>query len=345
MTRRHKLKVPKMRLTLSRYTRSFVRSLTKLAGSGSASATPAKAETARGKTIELSNFGSNPGKLRMFLYTPVKPVPANSPLIVVLHGCGQQAESFASNAGWVGLANHFRLPLVLPEQVASNNAGRCFNWYRPSDTRRGCGEAMSVRQMLRTAMRRFSSDRRRIFVVGLSAGGALTAELLAAYPAVFNAGAVVAGMPVGAASHAASALLRMHRANPFTTRASLVTAITSKQTTSQGQRRNWPRISIWHGDQDRTIDPENGTALAAQWSALHGFEAAPDSDDMSASGIRRRSWGNAKRPSVEWWTLPQAGHGFPIDAETPGGGRPAFGVIDARISAAYHIAGFWGLKV
>ncbi len=281
----------------------------------------------------------------MYVYTPVKPVPANSPLIVVLHGCGQHAGSFASNAGWVDLANHFRLPLLLPEQVAANNPGRCFNWYRPGDTQRGLGEAMSVRQMLRAAMQRFVSDRRRIFVVGLSAGGALTAELMASYPAVFNAGAVVAGMPVGAASNAVSALLRMNSSNPFTTRESLVKAITSNQATSKRSRRTWPRISIWHGEQDRTIDPANGTALAAQWSALHGFAELPSSDDISASGIRRRSWGNANRPSVELWTLPKMGHGFPIDAATPGGGRVAFGVVDARISAAYHIAGFWGLKI
>lgn len=343
MVWQRKFRVPKIKFHLPRYTKSSLRSLTELVShSHSVTVRPVNP---RGRTIELANFGSNPGKLKMFVFTPVKPIPANSPLIVVLHGCGQYAGSFASSAGWIDLANHFSLPLLLPEQVTTNNPGRCFNWYRPSDTQRGCGEAMSVRQMLRTAMQRFASDRRRIFVVGLSAGAALTAELMASYPAVFNAGAVVAGMPVGSASNATAALLRMKRANSFTTRSSLLEAITSKQSTRKFLRKTWPRISIWHGGQDRTIDPGNGTALASQWCALHDLAEVPNSDEIAESGIRRRTWGKANRPSVELWTLPQMGHGFPIDAATPGGGRAAFGVVDARISAAWHIAQFWGLKI
>lgn len=342
MARQRKFRFPKIRLTVPRQTKSLLRSLTTLGRFGLR--TTAKAANPIGRTIEISDFGSNPGRLKMFIYTPEKLVRRNAPLIVVLHGCGQHAESFASNSGWIALANHLRLPLLLPEQVARNNASRCFNWYRPSDTQRGHGEAMSVRQMVRASIKRFFSDPRQVFVVGLSAGGALTAELLAAYPAVFNAGAVVAGMPVGSASNAASALLHMHHANPFTTRETLISAIMSKQTITQRPRK-WPRISIWHGERDRAIDPANGAALAVQWSGIHGFGDLPSFDDVAASGIRRRTWGAAKRPLVEWWTLPEMGHGFPVDAAIPGGGRAAFGVVDAGISGAYHIARFWGLEI
>jgi poly(3-hydroxybutyrate) depolymerase len=201
---------------------------------------------------------------------------------------------------------------------------------------------MSVRQMVRASIIRFRSDKSRVFIVGLSAGGALAAALLAAYPAVFNAGAVVAGMPVGAANNAGSALLRMHRANPLYTRAGLARAVLTEQRSSS-QRRKWPRLSIWHGGNDLTIDPANGEALAVQWTELHGFGETPSSDEVSRSGVRRRSWGKRDRPSIEFWTFPERGHGFPIDAETPGGGRPGFGVIDAGIAGAYHIAAFWGL--
>jgi poly(hydroxyalkanoate) depolymerase family esterase len=295
-----------------------------------------------GRTVEITDFGSNPGQLKMFIFTPEKPVRANAALIVVLHGCGQYAGSFALDTGWIALSNHFKIPLVLPEQVRRNNTGRCFNWFRPADTLRGSGEALSVRQMVRTSIKRFSSDPRQVFVVGLSAGGALTAALLASYPAVFNAGAVVAGMPVGSASNAASALLRMHKANPFSTQETLIQAVASQQKISR-RRRKWPRISIWHGSKDHTIDPANGAALALQWSGLHGFGDVPSSDEISTSGIRRRSWGLETRPSVEWWTIPEMGHGFPIDTAVSGGGRTAFGVIDAGISGAFHIAAFWGL--
>jgi poly(hydroxyalkanoate) depolymerase family esterase len=88
------------------------------------------------------------------------------------------------------LARRLRVALVLPEQTFANNRGRCFNWYRATDVRRGSGEAKSIRQMVRVATERFRSDRRRVFMAGLSAGGAIAAALLAAYPAVFAAGAV-----------------------------------------------------------------------------------------------------------------------------------------------------------
>jgi len=343
MGKLRKSKFPRLRLTVPRRTTSLLRSLTSLGISSFVAM--AKPGDPRGRTVEITDFGSNPGKLKMFIYTPEKSVRINAPLIIVLHGCGQYAGSFASNAGWVALANHLRVPLLLPEQISANNSGRCFNWYRPGDTHRGHGEAMSVRQMVRATIKRFAANPRQVFVVGLSAGGALTAALLAAYPAVFNAGAVVAGMPVGSASNAASALLQMHRASPFTTRKTLSSAITSQQAMSQRPRKKWPRISIWHGEQDRTIDPANGAALAAQWSELHGFPELPGFDEVAASGIRRRCWGTAKRPAVEWWTLPEMGHGFPVDTAASGAGRAAFGVVDAGISAAFHIAAFWGLEV
>jgi poly(3-hydroxybutyrate) depolymerase len=151
-------------------------------------------------------------------------------------------------------------------------------------------------------------------------------------------------MPVGAASNAGEALLRMRHANPFYTRSGLVAAVAAGQKATS-QQRKWPRLSIWHGGQDRTIDPANGEALAAQWTELHGFDEVPSADDVSRSGIRRRSWGKSGQPAVEFWTLPKMGHGFPVDAATPGGGRAGFGIVDAGIAGAYHIAAFWGLEV
>ncbi len=299
-----------------------------------------KPATAAGRVTEVTGFGTNPGELRMFVYA-AKRLRAGAPLIVVLHGCGQYAESFARNAGWIALAEHCGAALLLPEQVTQNNNGRCFNWYRPGDVRRGSGEAMSVRQMVRTAIKRFGSNPRQVFVVGLSAGGALAAALLAAYPAVFSAGAVVAGMPVDAAHSTAAAMLRMHHASRFSSRVALADDV--RRAAPASQNRKWPRLSIWHGGHDRVIDPANGEALAAQWSELHGYGETPNIDDVSATGIRRRIWGTAKRPVVEFWTIPEMGHGFPIDSSLPGGGARGFGIADAGIPAARHIAKFWGI--
>lgn len=294
-----------------------------------------------GRISEIQEFGSNPGALRMFVYAPPVVPAAGAPLIVVLHGCRQDAAGFATDAGWLDLAKHLQIPLVLPEQTATNNHGRCFTWYRPGDTGRGNGEALSIRQMVRFAIKKFGSDRRRVFIVGLSAGGAMAAAMLASYPAVFAAGAVAAGMPVGAASTSPMALLRMHRADPFRSRASLVAAV--RAATPARGKQPWPRLSIWQGGRDRTVDPENAEVLAAQWSGLHGFDVEPSSDMTMTLGVRRRSWGRPRRPAVELWTIENMAHGFPIDAGSAGGGRAGPWILDAGIPAARRIAAFWGI--
>ena len=160
----------------------------------------------------VTAFGSNPGELGMLVYAPPG-LRAGRPLVVVLHGCGQDAANFAADAGWIALARNFGLALLIPEQAQGNNRNRCFNWFRPEDVRRGGGEAMSIRQMVRVAAARFGSDKRRIFIVGFSAGGGMAAAMLAAYPAVFAAGAVVAGMPVGSARTMMGAVMHMRRAD------------------------------------------------------------------------------------------------------------------------------------
>jgi poly(hydroxyalkanoate) depolymerase family esterase len=277
----------------------------------------------------------------MFVYAPSQRLSAGAPLIVVMHGCGQDAALFAANSGWIALAERIGAVLLLPEQTSENNRGRCFNWYQPADVRRGSGEAMSIRQMVRAAIKQLACDRRRVFIVGLSAGGAMAAALLAAYPAVFAAGAVVAGMPVGTAGNSTLALLRMRSADRYRGRIALAEAVRSAA--PRRSTRSWPRLSIWQGGHDRLIDPVNAEVLAAQWSALHGFGEIPTSEAIPMSGVRLRSWGRSKRRVVELWTIADMGHGFPIDPRLTGGGRTGFGVLDVGLPAAHHIALFWGI--
>jgi poly(3-hydroxybutyrate) depolymerase len=113
-------------------------------------------------TLEVDSFGSNPGRLRMLVHLPADPPRTDGPLIVLLHGCGQSAASFAAEGGWTALANRLAVPLVLPVQSQDNNQGRCFNWFRPMHTSRGHGEALSIRQMVSNAIERFGSDPRRV---------------------------------------------------------------------------------------------------------------------------------------------------------------------------------------
>ncbi len=161
---------------------------------------------------EVTGFGFNPGSLRMLSHAPAD-LPPMAPLVVVLHGCTQTAEAFAAGSGWLALADRHGFAVLAPEQVQANNPNRCFNWFAPDDVERGRGEAASIVAMVGHAIARHGLDPSRVFVTGLSAGGAMTLAMLASYPDVFAAGAVVAGLPFGVARNVQEAMRAMHRAD------------------------------------------------------------------------------------------------------------------------------------
>jgi poly(hydroxyalkanoate) depolymerase family esterase len=286
-----------------------------------------------GSLRPVASFGANPGGLGMLLYEPARPPRPDRPLLVLLHGCTQDAGAFALASGFMALADRLGAPLLLPEQRTENNARRCFNWFEPGDIRRGGGEAASVRAMVETVVTRFRSDPVRVFIAGLSAGGAMAAALLAAYPDVFAAGAVVAGLPVGTAHHLASAMARM-RVAAFDSRETLA----ERAMPARAGGIAWPhlpRLSVWHGATDQTVDPANSDALAQQWTALLGLPEEPDYEAEEAPGVRRRVWGT----SVEQWRIDHFGHAWPA----PLPGADPF-VQPAPVAATEAIARFWGLE-
>ncbi|WP_271519448.1 extracellular catalytic domain type 1 short-chain-length polyhydroxyalkanoate depolymerase [Bradyrhizobium sp. CCBAU 53380] len=128
--------------------------------------------------VEITNFGSNPGHLRMFKYVPSR-LPPWSPLVVVMHGCTQNARDYGAESGWIELADRLQLALALPEQSQSNNPRNCFNWFVTAHNRRGQGEALSNKKMVDKMKADHGVDSSRVFVTGLSAGGAMTSVMLA----------------------------------------------------------------------------------------------------------------------------------------------------------------------
>jgi poly(hydroxyalkanoate) depolymerase family esterase len=275
----------------------------------------------------------------MFSFVPgnLQQPPA---LVVVLHGCGQTAAGYDLGAGWSTLAKHYGFALLMPEQQSSNNANTCFNWFNPEDTTRDSGEACSIRQMIARMVSDVGIDPHRIFVTGLSAGGAMTSVMLATYPEIFAAGAIIAGLPFGVATNVREALSGMLQspARPAGELGDLVR-------NASDHRGPWPKLSVWHGSADRTVNPANADEIVKQWLDVHQLPAAPMSE-ADVDGYPRQVWWNADGETiVESYTITDMAHGTPVgvaDNDERYGAQGAF-LIEAGISSSYHIANFFGL--
>jgi poly(hydroxyalkanoate) depolymerase family esterase len=282
------------------------------------------------------SFGPNPGRLTLLSYRPER-LPPGAPLVVVLHGCTQSAEAYAVNAGWLTLADRFGFMVLAAEQPSSNNPNRCFNWFSPGDVRRG-GEAESIASMVAHLVAAHDLDAARVFITGLSAGGAMTAAMLAAYPELFAGGAVIGGLPYGVARNVQDALRVMSRADGRTAR-ELGALIPRPQ--GEGRR---PRLSIWHGEADFTVQAGNAHDLAQQWSAVHGLPSAPHRVEPHAFGTRSLWRSAGGETLVELNLVRGLGHGTPLSTK----GEDALGqiapfMLEAGVSSSLEIVRFWGI--
>ena len=245
--------------------RSRFERLLSSAGARRDTSTPPAAQHLRRR----DDFGSNPGNLRMLSYVP-KGLPKGRPLVIALHGCTQTAAVYDYGSGWSNLADRHGFAVLFPEQQRANNPNNCFNWFLASDTRRDQGEALSIRQMIECLIQDHGVDRSRIFVVGLSAGGAMAAAMLAAYPDVFAGGAIIAGLPHGAATNVQEAFEAMagRKTRSAEQWGDLVRA-------ASAHRGPWPRLSVWHGSADAIVNPQNMESILEQWTKVHRLSLVP----------------------------------------------------------------------
>src|ERR1700757_4552192 len=152
----------------------------------------------------VSSFGTNPGNLNMYSYVPTG-ITGKAPLVVVMHGCTQNATTVATQSGWNTLADRHKFFVVYPEQNSANNSSNCFNWFVQGDENRNQGEAYSIKQMVDYMKTHYMIDTTQIFATGLSAGACMTNVMLACYPDIFKAGAVMAAAPYKAATNSTQA--------------------------------------------------------------------------------------------------------------------------------------------
>lgn len=294
---------------------------------------------ASSRLTEVAGFGSNPGNLRMLTYVPER-LPPSPPLVVVLHGCTQTAAGYDHGSGWSALADRYGFVLLYAEQQEANNPKRCFNWFQVGDIERSRGEASSIHQMVEHAAQRHAVDRSRIFVTGLSAGGAMTSTMLAAYPDVFAGGAIIAGLPYRCATSVPEAFECMFQGQTRSAEewGDLVRS-------ASPHRGPWPKVSVWHGSADATVKPMNAGEIIKQWTDVHGLRAGPSRSDV-VDGYPRRSWTDAAGNDViEEYVITGMAHGTPLavgnDENNYGAAGPY--LLDVGISSSYRIAAFWGL--
>ncbi len=268
------------------------------------------------------DFDNAAGRRAYRLFLPAGDTLSPLPLVVMLHGCGQSAEDFALGTGMNTLAADTGFAVLYPEQPGSANPNRCWNWFNTGDQERDGGEPLLIVGMIEAIMADHALDPRRVYVAGLSAGGAMAVILAHAYPDVFAAVGVHSGLPYRAANSFQSAFAAMNRGVKRDPSAGLATRIP---------------IITFHGDSDGVVNAGNADAIVADglagWSSpLRAEPTRGEAGGLAYDLTRYRTDDGVAR--VEQWTLHGLGHGWC-------GGNPAGSFTDARgINASRTLVDF-----
>ncbi len=224
-----------------------------------------------------------------------------APLIVLLHGCTQSPDDFAAGTRMNEAAEEHSCLVVYPGQTASANMQKCWNWFSEGDQQRGQGEPSLIAGITRQVMRDYAVDTRRVYVAGLSAGGAAAAIMGDAYPDLFAAIGVHSGLACGAARDMPSAFAAMQG----------IGAPGTSAAPSGAQRQIVPAI-VFHGDRDSTVNPRNADAVVAQ--SVQAAALSKHAEQGRAPGghaySRTLSTDAAGRTVIEQWVVHGGGHAW-----------------------------------
>ncbi len=278
--------------------RETLRRLTERARAREADITGVEAPpTPAGARFEAARFADATGARDYKIYIPATAAGdagAGRPLVVMLHGCTQDPDDFARGTAMNAAAEAAGCLVVYPAQPAAANPNRCWNWFRAEDQRRGAGEPALIAALARSVIAAEGVDPERVYVAGLSAGGAAAAALGAEYPEIFAAVGVHSGLPHRAAQDLPSALMAMRNG-------------------AAGARSGRAvRTIVFHGDADRVVHPANAAALVAQATAAAGaLERRVEEGAARGRGYSRAVHSDASGRTVcEQWTLHGAGHAW-----------------------------------
>lgn len=269
--------------------------------------------TSHGQLQEIKNFGDNPGNLKAFLFDPIpKGDTVDRPLLVLLHGCNQDATTILYESGWDKLAKEKGFYVLCPEQKLLNNTTRCFNWFLDSDNQKDKGELLSIKNMINYVFSYRKINPRQVYFHGLSAGAFMSVAYAANYPMDVRAAAISAGGPyVGSVS-----LRDLGQKHHFTT----------EEWRQKIQQINpeyhgpWPKLVILHGEKDKVVNIQYSYELSTQFSALQQIDYSSSLKDTVRYGkieLHREFYLKEKDTLISCIYMKDLGHVLPID---PGNG-------------------------
>jgi poly(hydroxyalkanoate) depolymerase family esterase len=251
-----------------------------------------------GASFTAAQYSCAEGERRYLTYVPASAKDGLQGLIVMLHGCTQTPEDFAAGSRMNALAETHRLVVVYPHQSRGENAQSCWNWFRRGDQMRDRGEPAILAALATDIAARHAVPSDKVFVAGLSAGGAMAAILGDAYPEVFSAIGIHSGLPVGSAKDVPSAFSAM-AGNPLP-RAS-------------GTQTQSARTIVLHGTADSTVHSRNADEIVRQALEVGPSQTLQTEDRGKAGGrsyTRTATFDSTGVALVEHWTIDGLGHAW-----------------------------------
>ena len=277
--------------------------------------TPAPSDTGTGRGTGgfISGTHTHVSLTRRYkLYIPPGHAGLCLPLVVMLHGCTQDPDDFAAGTGMNERAREQGFFVLYPAQAPAANPSRCWNWFKHTHQRRDGGEPALLAHMTRVVVDQYGLDARRVYIAGLSAGGAMAAIIAALYPEVFAAVGVHSGLPSGAASNVAEALAVMRSGSTDLGMEPKTSCFGTSRGVAAQPRASVPTI-VFHGDQDRTVHPRNGEQVVA--AALGGLTLPAPCVERGVSALgahytRSTHVGANGKALAEHWLVHGAGHAW-----------------------------------